>query len=70
MFPSDEAPYYRKGMYISAAFCLLVAVLSGVLSCWLIWENRQMAKDGVPEEYEQTAVDSRTGRPARHKFVW
>lgn len=59
-------------MYISAAFCLLVAVLSGVLSTWLIWENKQMDKEGVPEvvEFEQTSIERQNGRHEKHRFVW
>lgn len=58
-FPESEKPLYRKGMWISAAFCLLVAVLSVVLSCWLIYENKKMDREGVPEveEFEDTSVE-------------
>lgn len=60
-------------MWISAGMCLMVAVLSGVLSCWLIYENRKMEREGVPEveEFEETSVG---GPPAggveRHRYVW
>lgn len=51
----------------------MVAVLSGMLSCWLIYENRKMEREGVPEveEFEETSVG---GPPAggveRHRYVW
>jgi hypothetical protein len=72
VFPASEGPLYRKGMWISAAMCLMVAFLSGVLSCWLIWENRKMDREGVPEveEFEQTSGQRESGRRERHRYVW
>ena len=72
VFPTSEKPYYRKGMWISAAFCLLVAVLSGVLSCWLIWENKKMDREGVPEveEFEETSGARAEDRNQKHRYVW
>nr|OQO24981.1 hypothetical protein B0A51_05756 [Rachicladosporium sp. CCFEE 5018]OQO26322.1 hypothetical protein B0A51_05173 [Rachicladosporium sp. CCFEE 5018]OQO26808.1 hypothetical protein B0A51_04391 [Rachicladosporium sp. CCFEE 5018] len=72
VFPISEKPYYRKGMWISAAFCLMVAVLSGVLSCWLIWENRKMDREGVPEveDYEETSGGRAEDRNKKHRYVW
>lgn len=72
VFPASEAPYYRKGMWISASFCLLVAVLSGVLSCWLIYENRKMEREGVPEveEFEETSVGPQSQTIVRHRYIW
>lgn len=72
VFPASEGPLYRKGMWISAGMCLMVAVLSCVLSCWLIYENKQMDKAGVPEveEYEQTSVERESGQREKHRYVW
>ncbi|KAK5734441.1 hypothetical protein LTR17_008942 [Elasticomyces elasticus] len=72
IFPPTEKPYFRKGMAISAAFCLLVAVLSGVLSCWLIYENKKMAREGVPEveEFEDTSIAREEGVHVRHRYIW
>ena len=72
MFPDSEKPYYRKGMWIGAAFCLLVAVLSLSLSAWLIHENRKMDKEGVPEveEFEDTSVARESGRHTRHRYIY
>ena len=44
LFPDSEKPYYRKGLWISAAFCLLVTFLSAVLSAYLIRENKKLEK--------------------------
>lgn len=51
----------------------MVAVLSGVLSCWLIWENRKMEREGVPEVegFEETSGQgTEGGRRERHRYVW
>jgi hypothetical protein len=72
VFPESEKPLYRKGMWISAAFCLMVAVLSGVLSCWLIYENKKMDREGVQEieGFEQTSVQRESRRREKHRYVW
>ena len=59
-------------MWISASFCLLVAVLSGMLSCWLIYENKQMEKEGVPEveEFEDTSAAGVSGVHFKHRYIW
>ncbi|KAI1274984.1 retrograde regulation protein 2 [Xylaria sp. FL0933] len=44
IFPSSEAPYYRKGSWISFSFCVLVAVLSAAFSFLLHRENRRLDK--------------------------
>ncbi|KAI0547765.1 retrograde regulation protein 2 [Xylaria curta] len=53
IFPSNEAPYYRKGSWVSFSFCLLVAVTSAIFSFLLHRENRKLDKvqleEGQPE---------------------
>ncbi|KAI1144728.1 retrograde regulation protein 2 [Nemania diffusa] len=49
IFPSSEAPYYRKGSWISFSFCLLVAVLSAIFSFLLHRENRKLDKEQLGE---------------------
>ncbi|KAK3679273.1 hypothetical protein LTR78_000834 [Recurvomyces mirabilis] len=72
VFPDSEKPFFRKGMWISAAFCLLVAVLACCLSLWLIHENKKMAKEGMPEveEFEDTSVARESGRHEKHRYIW
>lgn len=72
IFPPKDKPYYRKGMWISAAMCLMVAFLAGTLSCWLIYENRKMDREGVPEveEFEETSVARENGRHEKHRYIW
>lgn len=53
--------------------CLMVAVLSLILSAWLISDNKKMDKDGLPEvqEFEETSVDAQVaGQHERHRYIW
>ncbi|KAK5117969.1 hypothetical protein LTR62_004013 [Meristemomyces frigidus] len=72
IFPDSDKPYFRKGMWISAAFCLLVAVLACSLSLYLIRENKKMAREGVPEveEFEDTSVARSSGVHEKHRYIW
>lgn len=62
VFPMSERPLYRKGMWISAAMCLMVAGVATCLSCLLAWENkkldRRIAREGV-EEQEDASLGKR-----------
>lgn len=69
VFPASEAPYYRKGMWISAAFCLLVFFLSICLSLWLIRENRKIERERVPG-LEETEQARESGRNEKHRYIW
>ncbi|KAI2634449.1 retrograde regulation protein 2 [Xylaria nigripes] len=42
IFPSNEAPYYRKGSWVSFSFCVLVAVTSAIFSLLLHRENKKL----------------------------
>jgi peptidoglycan/LPS O-acetylase OafA/YrhL len=72
VYPASEEPLYRQGLWISAAFCLLVVFGSITLSIWLIWENRKMDREGVPEveEFEDTSVARESGRHEKHRYIW
>lgn len=72
VFPPSEGPHYIKGLWISAAFCLLVAVLSLVLSLWLIYENKKMDREGMPEvqEFEDTSIARASGTHEKHRYIW
>lgn len=41
MFPEHESPFYRKGMWIGCAFCLVAAIASATSSTLLWLENRR-----------------------------
>lgn len=70
VFPSSEKPYYRKGMWISAAMCLMVAVTAIILSGWIIWENRKLDREGVQDEEFDTDIGEEQGHHVRHKGIW
>lgn len=59
VFPASEGPFYHKGMWISAAFCAFVSLLSLLLSGILIRENRALARA------EEEHCDE---KPVRHEF--
>ncbi|KAI0969030.1 retrograde regulation protein 2 [Xylaria arbuscula] len=56
IFPSSEAPYYRKGSWISFSFCILVAVTSAAFSFLLHRENRRL--DEIQRDDEDGQVSS------------
>ncbi|GME54337.1 unnamed protein product [Neofusicoccum parvum] len=60
MFPEEEGPYYRKGMWVSCSFALTAATASALLS-FLLWrENKQRDRlYGKPAE-GQGQADSLT----------
>jgi hypothetical protein len=72
VFPDNEAPLYRQGTWISAAFSLLVFVVSIILSCWLYWENKKMDREGVAEvaEFEETSIARESGVHEKHRYIW
>ncbi|CAK1360185.1 putative transporter [Cercospora beticola] len=74
IFPESDKPFYRTGLWTSAAMCLMVAVLSVILSLWIIYENRKMAREGVPEnqEFEETSlgVQGEGQQQRRQRIVW
>ncbi|RMZ80911.1 hypothetical protein DV737_g2769, partial [Chaetothyriales sp. CBS 132003] len=70
VFPESEKPYFRKGMWISASFCLFIAFLSTSLSLLLIYENRQMERKGlIPKKGE--VLEGETGEEPQHfRYIW
>jgi MFS family permease len=80
VFPESEKPYYRKGMWISASFCLLIAVCSVALSCILIAENKKMEREGIIppkgegvkdglQDHVKRVEEGRKGAP-RYRYIW
>lgn len=53
IFPESEKPLYRKGLWVSAAMCLMVAVLAVLLELWIGYEKRVMLKGENHEEQLQ-----------------
>jgi hypothetical protein len=42
LYPGSEGPYYRKGMWVCAAFMLFNALLALTLRMRLVWENKKL----------------------------
>lgn len=41
LFPLNEAPYYSRGMYVSAGCLFMTAILAMLLRTLLAWENKR-----------------------------
>lgn len=77
VFPNKEKPYFHKGMWISAGMCIFVGCLAIILSCILIWENKQMEKEGlIPKKGEeghevvQHGVAHHDAHVPRYRYIW
>ncbi|KAF7912950.1 uncharacterized protein EAF01_001971 [Botrytis porri] len=42
MYPSEDGPYYRKGMWVCTAFMMLNGILALALRTLLNWENKRL----------------------------
>ena len=71
VFPASDAPYYRKGMWISASFCLLITVLSVTLSLALIRENRKIARaEAEAAASEKDEAVKSGGLERGFRYIW
>jgi MFS family permease len=70
IFPPNEAPFYRKGMWISCGACLLVCVLA-LLQTYLLWrENKKRdAKYGKDRDTTYIPVDNELGEDPYFRYV-
>ncbi|KAL8950445.1 MAG: hypothetical protein Q9222_003513 [Ikaeria aurantiellina] len=75
IFPKSEAPRYKKGMWISAAFTIFTGFLALGLRTLLVWENKKLdqtygvtsdlqASDGTDPSREKTAVGEENYGPS------
>jgi len=48
IYPAKDAPYYRRGMWITAAFMLLIGTLAFGLRTLLWWENKRLDRKYGP----------------------
>lgn len=70
IFPSNEEPYYRKGMWISCGACLLVFFLAIAQSIILWKENkRRDEKYGANRDTTYIGVESETGEDETFRFI-
>lgn len=72
VFPASDAPYFRKGMWISAAFCFFVSFLCVGLSTYLIRENRRLEAAGLIQDpaHEMTDAPGESGQEKRPKYIY
>lgn len=62
VYPSSEGPYYRKGMWICAAFMIFNGFLAFCLRTLLKWENKKLdEKYSVERTAEEKEVDAGIG---------
>ncbi|KAF2104521.1 retrograde regulation protein 2 [Rhizodiscina lignyota] len=72
VFPTTDAPYYRKGMWVSCGGCLIVFVCGTIQSICLYLENRHLDKKygkvekGAAQHFEVTTKD---GTDPRFRYV-
>ena len=52
VFPTEDGPYYTRGMSVCAGFMLLVGVLAGILRWYLGSQNRKNKENVNGGEYE------------------
>ncbi|KAL8707524.1 MAG: hypothetical protein Q9220_007466 [cf. Caloplaca sp. 1 TL-2023] len=75
IFPKSEAPRYKKGMWVSAAFTIFTGFLALGLRTLLIWENKKLdqtygvksdlqASDDTDPSREKTAVGEENYGPS------
>lgn len=65
LYPTNEEPFYRKGMWICAAFMLFNALLAISLRCLLVWENKKLDRKYGPINISKTSEDGEeNSRPA------
>lgn len=70
IFPKTDAPYYRKGMWISCCACLMVFVLACVQST-LLWRanKKRDRKYGVNRDFEHVDSGGGMGFDKRFRYV-
>jgi len=70
LYPAHEAPLYRKGQWICAAFLIFNACLAIGLRTLLVWENRKLdAKYGVRTAGDGVAGSVNSAASSREKLV-
>lgn len=69
IFPEEDGPFYVKGMFVCAAFMLLVGILAAILRWVLIRENLRI-KCWKFEYAGAVPDDSATGKDRRKIFTY
>jgi predicted MFS family arabinose efflux permease len=70
IFPKTDAPYYRKGMWISCGACLVV-VVAACLQMWILHRDNKKrdAKYGVDRETVHLETPGQWGEDKQFRFV-
>jgi MFS family permease len=70
IFPPNEAPFYRKGMWISCGACLIVFVLASLQS-FLLWQEnkRRDRKYGKDRDTVYLGVQGELGNDKHFRYV-
>jgi MFS family permease len=70
IFPPEDKPYYRKGMWISCGACILVFVLASLQS-FLLWrENKNRDKKyGKMRDTVYTRVENKFGDDENFRYI-
>ncbi|KAH7306084.1 MFS transporter-like protein [Rhexocercosporidium sp. MPI-PUGE-AT-0058] len=63
LYPSNEGPYYRKGMWVCAAFMLLNGFLALCLRLICVWENKKLDKKYGPKTPQEVGVGEEDSGP-------
>ena len=58
LYPTSEQPYYRKGMWVCAAFMLFNGALALSLRFLLVWENKKLDEKFSSVESQKPDVSS------------
>lgn len=65
VYPAEEGPYYRKGMWVCTAFMIFNGLLALVLRTLLSWENKRLdmkyGEVGRRDGHGEVVGETRTG---------
>jgi dipeptide/tripeptide permease len=58
VYPAEDGPYYRKGMWVCAGFMIFNGCLAFGLRCLLVWENKKLdIKYGTVQHVDEERKD-------------
>lgn len=70
LYPKSEGPYYRKGMWVCAAFMLFNSTLALGLRCLLKWENGKLdERYGVLEKGKGDVGLGEENEGPRYRYI-
>lgn len=63
LYPSNERTYYRKGMWVCAAFMMFNGLLAICLRAICVWENKQLDEKYGPKGPQEVGVGEENSGP-------